>query len=284
MSLASPGAPSRVLVTGGSGGIGAAVARHIAASGTRVTLVARSAAKLAAVRDSLPGQGHDAIAFDVTDPAAWDEARDRIAPDGVLHGVVTAAAVLGPIGPVGSFEPAAFASTLQVNVLGTLLPIASLLQPLVAATGSVVTFSGGGATGPFPRYDAYAASKAAVVRMSENLAVELAPSGVRVNSVAPGFVMTEMHEGTMAAGPSVAGEAYHERTRRAIEAKEGDPPELAAALVEYLLSDDAAGITGKLVSAKWDPWQDETFRRRLRSEKDFATLRRIDGQLFGPLG
>lgn len=239
---------------------------------------------LAAVRDSLAGQGHDAIALDVTDEAAWDEARGRIAPDGVLHGVVTAAAVLGPIGPVGSFEPAAFAATLKVNVLGTLLPVASLLQPLAAAKGAVVTFSGGGATGPFPRYDAYAASKAAVVRLSENLAAELAPSGVRVNSVAPGFVVTEMHEETIAAGPKLAGDEYHERTRQAVELGAGDPPELAASLVGFLLSEEAAGITGKLVSARWDPWQDEAFRRRLRSEKDFATLRRIDGQLFGSLG
>ena len=117
-------------------------------------------------------------------------------------------------------------------------------------------FSGGGATGPFPRYDAYAASKAAVVRLAENLAAELVSDRVRVNAVAPGFVVTDMHQTTLAAGAEQVGGAYFDRTARAVASGEGDSPELAASLVSFLMSDDSSGISGKLLSARWDPWND----------------------------
>ena len=126
-----------------------------------------------------------------------------------------------------------------------------------------------------PRYDAYAASKAAVVRLSENLAIALAP--LPVNCVAPGFVATEMHEATLAAGPVVAGAEYYERTVRVLR-EGGVPPHEAAELVCTLLED--ARFTGKLISAQWDPWRDPDFRDRLAADSGLATLRRIDGTLF----
>ena len=203
-----------------------------------------------------------------------------IAPAGVLHGVVTAAAQLAPIGRLGSWDISTFRATVDVNLTGTLLAIAACLPALKATRGSVVTFSGGGATGPFPRYDAYAASKAAVVRLTENLAVDLAADGVRANAVAPGFITTEMHAETLAAGPERAGEDYFRRTRQAVQAGAGDPLALAVGLVAFLLSDASSGITGKLISAQWDPWSDPVFQRRLQTERDLATLRRIDDQHF----
>ena len=143
-----------------------------------------------------------------------------------------------------------------------------------------MTFSGGGATGSFPRFDAYAASKVAVVRLTENLAQELSADGIRVNAIAPGFVLTDIHAETVRVGPHLVGADYFERTRNALEAGAGDSPELAAALVTFLLSGGAQGITGRLISARWDPWQDESFRERLRTDADLARLRRIDDQFF----
>lgn len=272
-----------ILVTGASRGIGAAVARQLAADGARLILVARDRRRLDAIASELPGGPHELAAFDVADESAWRAHASRFGEPGGLDGVVTAAGVLTPVGPVGTFSVEAFRRTLEVNVIGTLLAITASLEPLRNAKGSVVTFSGGGATGPFPRFDAYAASKAAVVRLSENLAAELAADGVRVNSVAPGFVVSKMHDETLAAGPELAGAEYFERTRRAVEAGGGDPPELAAELTAFLLSDASAGITGKLISARFDPWRDEAFRQRLRGEADLATLRRIDDQFFTTL-
>jgi 3-oxoacyl-[acyl-carrier protein] reductase len=88
-----------------------------------------------------------------------------------------------------------------------------------------------------------------------------------------------MHEATLAAGPEGAGEDYFARTMRDLD-EGGTPPEVAAELVAFLLSDAARGISGRLISAPWDPWREPEFQQRLRDERDLATLRRIDDQFF----
>jgi NAD(P)-dependent dehydrogenase (short-subunit alcohol dehydrogenase family) len=270
----------RILVTGGTRGIGLAVSRHLADRGASLVLAGRDPATLDDVAQHLGGGPHSVVALDVTDEDRWDAATQQVAPDGLLHGIVTAAGEIGPIGPLGSWSADDFRRTLEVNVLGTLLPIMVMLEPLRAAKGAVVTFSGGGATTAFPRFDAYTASKVSVVRLTENLAEELAADGVRVNAVAPGFVMTEIHAGTLRAGPDLAGSDYFERTRKTLEERTGDSPERAASLVAFLLSPEADGITGRVISAQWDPWEDESFCERLRNDGDLATLRRIDDHFF----
>jgi NAD(P)-dependent dehydrogenase (short-subunit alcohol dehydrogenase family) len=269
----------RVVVTGASRGIGLAVAASLAEQGAHLILVARSSI-LHDVAARLPGGPHQIEAMDVRDADAWERSQDRLAPDGLLHGIVTAAGIIGPVGPIGTWDVGTFRETIDVNLTGTLLAIMTGLSALRSARGSIVTFSGGGATAPLPLFDAYAASKAALVRLTENLSVELADDGVRVNSIAPGFVVTQMHDATLEAGPELAGADYFERTRVASETGRGDSPQLAAELATFLLSDASSGISGKLPSARWDPWRDPIFQDRLRSEMDLATLRRIDDQYF----
>jgi 3-oxoacyl-[acyl-carrier protein] reductase len=255
-------------------GIGLAVARTLASRGDQLVLVARGEDALREAALSLPGDGHRWHAFDVVDDAAWK----RLEPAGI-GGLVCAAGVMNPIGPIGSYSAADFRRTLEINVLGTLLAVEHGLSSLRETGGSVVTFAGGGATGPLPRFDAYAASKAAVVRLTENLAPEIAP--IPINAVAPGFVATRLHDLTLAAGRGAVGADFYDRTKREVE-QGGFPAEEAAELVAYLLS--GVGFAGKLISAQWDPWRDEEFRRRLKTERDLATVRRIDGMFFGPVG
>jgi NAD(P)-dependent dehydrogenase (short-subunit alcohol dehydrogenase family) len=263
----------RVLVTGASLGIGRAVAEALAARGDRVVLVARGAEALEEARTAVDGE---AVAFDVSDAGAWPAAMEEV---GAVDALVCAAGVLGPIGAAGEVDPMEFSRAVAINLGGTYLAFHHCLPRLPDGRGAIVTFSGGGATGPLPRYDAYAASKAAVVRLTENVAAVAADRGITVNAVAPGFVATRMHDETLAAGPDAAGAAYYARTQRDLEAG-GVPPERAAALVAFLLGPDARGITGKLLSAQWDPWEDAGFRARLEAEPDLATLRRIDDQFF----
>lgn len=271
----------RVLITGGSKGIGRAVAQALAERGWEVVLLARQEEALELARRDLPGDGHETFAMDVVDQDAWARLASEL---GDLHGLVCAAAVLDPVGPVASYAAADFIRTLDVNVLGTLLAIKTCLSALRTSRGAIATFSGGGATAPLPRFDAYAASKAAVARLTENIALELADEGIRVNCVAPGFVATGMHEATLAAGPELAGADYFERTQAELKGG-GAPARDAAELVCMLLEGDAeAPFTGKLISARWDNWRDASFRRRLLEEPDLGTLRRIDNTFFVATG
>ncbi len=273
--------PRRVLITGGSKGIGRAAAEALAERGWRVALLAREAHALEQACSQLAGEGHEVFAMDVADEDAWERLGSHL---GDVQGLVCAAAVLGPVGPIGSYSMVDFRRTLEINVVGTLLAIRACLPGLRASGGAIVTFSGGGATAPLPRFDAYAASKAAVVRLSENLSVELAGQGVRINCVAPGFVATEIHQSTLAAGPELAGADYFEQTRAQLE-RGGVPVSEAAGLVCQLLEGDPeAQFTGKLISAQWDAWREPSFRRRLADERDLATLRRIDDALFAVTG
>jgi len=268
-------------VTGGSKGIGRAVAGALAERGWRLTLIARGKEKLELACAELSGDGHECFALDVADEQSWRQLGAQLDE---VDGLVCAAALLAPVGPIGSYGAGEFRRTMDVNVLGTLLGIDACLPALRARGGAVVTFGGGGATAPLPRFDAYAASKAAVVRLTENIAAELKPDGVRVNCIAPGFVATEIHHATLAAGPELAGEDYFGRTRQQLE-RGGVPPSEAAELACLLLEGDPeAPFTGRLISAQWDPWRDPDFRRKLAEEPDLATLRRIDDVFFSAIG
>jgi len=99
-----------------------------------------------------------------------------------------------------------------------------------------------------------------------------------MKTVAPVFVVTRLHQETIKAGEK-AGEDFLEKTREQID-KGGVSPDIAAKLTVLLLSSDSDRITGKFISAPWDPWRDSSFLTRLRNDKDFATLRRIDNKMF----
>lgn len=263
----------RVLVTGGSRGIGRVIAEHLANAGRPVTICARTAEDVQAAVNGLTPGDHRCLVLDVSNASGWEGATEHLRD---VTGVVCAAGVIGPIGDISEIDTQRFTDTMRVNVTGTLLAMQATASRLRSVDGAAVVLSGGGATGPFARFDAYAASKAAVVRLAENLS----ESGLRINAIAPGFIVTDMQSDVLEAGPELVGSAYFEKVSAAISEGGGDDPARAAALAGFLLSDAAAGISGKLLSAPWDPWEDTGFQERLRNEKDLATLRRIDDQFF----
>jgi NAD(P)-dependent dehydrogenase (short-subunit alcohol dehydrogenase family) len=128
-----------------------------------------------------------------------------------------------------------------------------------------------------PRVSAYVTSKAAIVQFTECIARELAPYGIFLNAISPGAVVTEMTAGVIAAGPDKAGPELYARTLQQRESG-GEPPELAARLVAWLLSPAAKDLTGKMLSAKWDDVSRVVPETANRSS--LYTLRRIDGALF----
>ena len=140
--------------------------------------------------------------------------------------------------------------------------------------GKIIALSGGGATAPLPRISAYAASKAAVVRFIETLALEVADDGIDMNSIAPGALNTRLLDQVLDAGPDVVGTDYFARMVREKE-RGGTPLETGAELVRFLASAASDGITGRLISAVWDDWRHMLDLRDRLATSDVYTLRRI---------
>ena len=274
----------RIIITGGSLGIGFAIAKACAGQGAEVIIAARNQGNL---EDSLKKiksiseKNHIAYSLDVGDLKAVKVFAEWIKNEGlVVNGLVNCAGIYGPIGKTPNIDMENFTNAIRINFLGTVY-MCSVFSPLLVSSTNkkIVNYSGGGAASPFPNYSAYASSKAAIVRFTENLSRELDDDGFDINCIAPGFVITRLHQETVGAGSEMAGPGFYENTKKQIE-EGGVPPEIAAELTIFLLSEDADGITGKFLSAPWDPWQDNTFQEKLREDNDLATLRRIDDKYF----
>ena len=269
------------VITGASRGLGRAIAEAFLASGADMLLMARSLEELERTRDELaararPGQGVHAVAGDVSRPddcaAAVDQA---VSLFGGLTILVNDAGVYGPLGRLEDVDWREWEEALRVNLLGTALMCRAAIRPMRGrGYGKIVNLSGGGATGPQPRFSAYAASKAAVVRLTETLADELREDRIDVNALAPGRLNTRLLDQVLAAGPEKTGRGVHERALRQ-RAEGGDPLEKGAALAAFLASDRSDGITGRLLSAVWDDWQRLPERRDILARGDVFTLRRI---------
>jgi 3-oxoacyl-[acyl-carrier protein] reductase len=270
------------IVTGGSQGLGRAIAETFMQAGASVLLVARGQPMLEAARAALqrlamrPGQVVAALAADVSEPeacAAVVERAQAILPDvGIL---INAAGVYGPIGRIEEVAWAAWVEALRINVFGTALMCRAVI-PLLRARGSgkIVNLSGGGATAPLPRFSAYAAAKAAVVRLTETLAEELRDARIDVNAIAPGALNTRLLDEVLAAGPTAAGEAFYQRALRQ-RADGGVPLARGAALALFLASPASDGLTGRLLSAVWDDWAGLAGRGAELTGTDLYTLRRV---------
>ncbi|HYV33265.1 MAG TPA: SDR family oxidoreductase, partial [Candidatus Limnocylindria bacterium] len=194
--------------------------------------------------------------------------------------VVNCAGLIGAIGEFHSNNFSDWTNTLSVNFLGTVnVCHAALPFLLKKKQGKIINFAGGGAVRPFPNFSAYASSKAAVVRFSENLAKEYQDFNIQVNAVAPGVITTKLVDDLLKAGKEKVGAFYFKKTL-ADKARGGDDPKQAADLVVFLCSTQNK-LTGKLVSAKWDGW--EQFSRKsvakLNRTSEY-TLRRIDNKYF----
>ena len=269
------------LITGGSQGLGLAIADAYVAAGACVVVSGRAAAALGVAAQRLSesaGAGQRVLTYtgDVSRPDEV-EALVAFALDALpeLDVVVNNAGIYGPKGASEQVDWLEWVRAIEINLFGSVLVARAVLPHLKRrGYGKLIQLSGGGATAPLPNLSAYAASKAAIVRFMESLAHEVRDDGIDVNAIAPGGLNTRMLDEVIAAGPDQVGAAFYARALEQ-QASGGTPLAHGADLAVYLASAASDGITGRLLSAVWDPWPTLGDHRAELAESDVFTLRRI---------
>ncbi len=269
-----------VIVTGGSQGFGRHIVEAFLEEGANVLFCARSAPDVAKAQAEMaakvrPGRHLLGTTCDVGNPDQV-AALFKAANWGPWNVVVNNAGVYGPIGPTDEIPWNEWLQALQINLNGTLLVCQQAMRAMKPQrAGKIINISGGGATNPMPRFASYAATKAAVVRLTETLAEELREYSIDVNAIAPGALKTRLTDQVLAAGATRVGEAFFAKNKKWAEEGAVDP-RLGAGLCVWLASAESNGVTGKLLAAQWDPWKDVlTTKRDLLAKSDIYNLRRI---------
>jgi NAD(P)-dependent dehydrogenase (short-subunit alcohol dehydrogenase family) len=272
------------LITGGSQGLGAEIARHYVTNGASVLLCARSADKLAEQQQALapllaPGARVATVAGDVGQAKDVDLIFEKLRGEFPrLDILVNNAGVYGPMGNIEDVDWNEWVEAIRINLLGVVY-VARTALPMFRAQryGKIINISGGGATNPMPALTAYATAKAGVVRFTESLALECRNDRIDVNAIAPGALATQMMDQLLEAGPEKVGRQFFERMKK-IADEGGTPLGVGAALCVFLGSSESDGITGKLIAAQWDRWEDWPKHLDELNASDVYTLRRITGR------
>ena len=273
------------IVTGGGRGIGRAIALALAREGADVLVFSRTLSEVETTAADIQSLGRRGIALRANVYNLDDVSlvvNRAVGEFGKIDILVNNAGIQGPIGLLVDNDIDAWIETMYTYLVGTFLCCKLVLPYMIERRkGKIINLSGGGAATPRPRFSAYAASKAGVVRLTETLAEELKQFNIQVNAIAPGAVNTRMQDQILAAGEAAGQRALSE----AKHCKEtgGVPPERAAALVVFLASDASDGLTGKFISAVHDPWAEWASRAAELSISPMYTLRRIDPFTLQPL-
>ena len=269
------------IITGASQGLGYEITKSYVRAGANVLLCAREANALRLASEALKALcSSDQRVVTVSADVSKDEDVDRVvrlALDsfGVVQILVNNAGVYGPKGTLDEVDWDEWKHAIDINLLGSVRMCRALLPHFRQQRyGKIIQLSGGGATNPLPRISAYAASKAAIVRFAETLAEEVRDCGIDVNSIAPGSLNTRLLDEVLKAGPEKIGRQFYERSLKQKQ-DGGTPTSKGAELAVFLASPASDGITGKLLSALWDPWPHLADHQDDLNNSDVYTLRRI---------
>ncbi|OGT41551.1 MAG: dehydrogenase [Gammaproteobacteria bacterium RIFCSPHIGHO2_12_FULL_37_34] len=270
-----------IIISGANQGFGLEIARQFVQEGAHVMLCARNTEKLFAAQQTLQAlaRNRSRVLAQVTDITQVDQVHALVSKTicefGRLDTLVANAGIYGAKGAVDEVDWEEWSVAIDINLKGTVLQCRAVLpQFKQQRNGKIIIISGGGATKPLPYFSAYAASKAAVVRFAETLAEEVASFGIEVNTVAPGSLNTRFLDEVLAAGPEKVGQAFYEQSLK--QKREGGTPlTIGASLCVFLASSASDGITGKLISALWDPWKAFSNYIDELKHSDIYTLRRI---------
>jgi meso-butanediol dehydrogenase/(S,S)-butanediol dehydrogenase/diacetyl reductase len=236
------------VVTGGGTGIGAAIARRLAAEGFAVCITGRRREPLDEVSAET---GALALVADTGEPREAQNAVDAAKEAFGRLDLLVCNAGIGTGGTVGEQTPEAWDAVLRTNLTGAFLACRAALPELVRTTGSIVTISSDSGLRAGPRSAAYCTAKAGLIMLTHCIALDYGPLGVRANCVCPGWVRTPMGDGAMDELAELRGTdregAYELVSSRVPLRRPGSPDEIAAA-VAWLASEEAGFMTGAVIA------------------------------------
>lgn len=270
------------IITGASQGLGLEIARHFVREGANVMICARDRKKLAEAESELKAlqvKDDQQVVCRATDVSEASQV-EALVDDTLQHFkridiLVANAGVYGTKGAIEEVDIDEWSRAIDINLKGVFYQSRAVLPHFKANQyGKIIILSGGGATKPLPNLSAYAASKAGVVRFAETLACEVADDHIDVNTVAPGALNTGMLDEILAAGPERVGETFYTQSLKQKESG-GTSLDKGASLAVFLASQESDGITGRLISAVWDPWKSFPQFVAKMDQSDIYTLRRI---------
>jgi NAD(P)-dependent dehydrogenase (short-subunit alcohol dehydrogenase family) len=244
------------VIVGASGAIGGAIVRRFLQEGARLALTYRTGRpRVLAEELSDDRRGASFYPLDITDWGQVQATLCQVETDfSGIDVLVNCAGIIGPIGRLEDTDPREWNRTLEVNLTGSVNLARAVLPAFRRRShGKIIFFSGGGAAYGRPYFTAYSSAKAALVRFTESLAQEVEDAGVQVNAVAPGPIRSRMCDEMRSAG-SAGGPKLIEELKR-MEETGGASADRAAALTVFLASDRSNRVTGRLVSALWDDWE-----------------------------
>ena len=245
-----------VVVTGGTGVLGKAIATHLAEQGAKVVIMGRKAEVGNAIVEDIKAKGGEAmfLTTNVLDEAVLEQnLKDILDKYGKVDALLNAAggnipgATIGPNGNFFDLKVDEFQKVLNLNLTGTVLPTQVFLKPMVAqGKGAIVNFSSMAAFRPMTRVCGYAAAKAGISNFTAYMAHEVAMKfgeGIRVNAIAPGFFLTEQNRTLLTNEDGSYTERGNDVIRQTPFKRFGRPEELCGT-IQYLISDAAAFVTG----------------------------------------
>lgn len=272
------------IITGANQGLGLEIAKKYASAGANLMLCARDESLLKkALKEVNRFVTEEQVVLtqkvDISkENEVFSVVQYTLNKFGACHILVNNAGIYGPKGNSEEVNWREWISAIEINIFGSVLMCRALTPHFKKQKyGKIIQLSGGGATSPLPMISAYAVSKAAIVRYAETLAVEVRGFGIDVNSLAPGALNTRMLEEILEAGPNLVGKEFYEKSLKQKDSG-GASLECAVELALFLASSKSDGITGKLISAGWDNWEEWPNHVDELVRTDAYTLRRIVGR------
>lgn len=270
-----------VIITGGNQGFGLAVAQAYLEEGASVMICARDEEKLKKAIEYLDKFKFNTsqlfyIKADISQPADIKGMVEfALQKFGRIDILVANAGIYGPKGSIEDVLWEEWSHAIDINLKGTVFTCKEVVPVMKNQNfGKIIILSGGGATKAMPYLSAYAVSKAAIVRFSDTLAEEVKDFNIDVNSIAPGALNTRLLDEIIESGPVKVGKSFYEQSLMQKETG-GAPVEKGAELCIFLGTNESDGITGKLISAIWDPWQYFNLYKEVLMKSDIYTLKRI---------